>query len=208
MDFSRFPITLALIAANCILSYMCFGNASLRYKLIFHPPAITQHKQWYRFISSAFIHEDGNHLLFNMLTLFFFGQSLEPGFTDMGLGPVVYIIFYFTAIVAAEIPTFIKEKNNERYTSLGASGAVSAVVFALVLFAPWEKIYLKFIIPVPFVLYAVGYLAYSAYMDKKGTDNIGHSAHFWGALYGVVFMALAYPDSLKIFIKEISHPHF
>lgn len=208
MNFADFPITIVLIIINCILSFMCFKDDGLKYKLIFHPVSVVQNKQWYRFITSAFIHGDVNHLLFNMLTLFFFGMSLEPGFTALGLGPVLYIVFYFTAIIAAEIPTYIKEKNNERYFSLGASGAVSAIVFALVLFAPWEKIYLKFIIPIPFILYAVGYIAYSMYMDKKGKDNIGHSAHLWGALYGVAFMLIAYPDSLKIFIERLSHPSF
>ena len=208
MDFSQFPITLILIAINCLLSFICFSNNDLLNKLIFHPPAITQNKQWYRFLTSGFIHKDGNHLFFNMLTLFFFGQSLEPGFTALGLGPALYLVFYLSAIVVSEIPTYIKEKNNENYFSLGASGAVSAIVFAMVLFAPWEKVYLKLFIPIPFILYAVGYLAYSAYMSKKGNDNIGHSAHLWGALYGVVFMIAAYPDVLKIFQERIMHPHF
>lgn len=208
MDFTTFPITLLLIAINCLLSFICFSNHELLNKLIFHPPAITQSRQWYRFLSSGFVHKDGSHLLFNMITLFFFGQSLEPGFTALGLGPVLYLVLYLSAIIVSEIPSYIKEKNNENYFSLGASGAVSAVVFAMVLFAPWEKIYLKLFIPIPFVLYAVGYIAYSAYMDKKGQDNIGHSAHLWGALYGLVFMVVAYPDSLKIFMERITHPHF
>ncbi|MFN8243853.1 MAG: rhomboid family intramembrane serine protease [Ferruginibacter sp.] len=208
MDFSTFPITLILIAVNCLLSFICFSNSDLLNKLIFHPPAVAQQKQWYRFLSSGFIHKDGGHLLFNMLTLFFFGQALEPGFTALGLGPGLYLVFYLTAIIVSEIPTYIKEKNNENYYSLGASGAVAAVVFAMVLFAPWEKIYLKMMIPIPFILYAVGYLIYSAYMARKGTDNIGHSAHLWGSLYGLVFMIIAYPDSVKIFIEQIQHPHF
>jgi len=208
MDLSNSPITLALIAANCIISFMAFKNNVLLNKLIFHPPDITKNKQWYRFITSGFIHKDFNHLLFNMITLFFFGQALEPLFDAVGLSPIVYLVFYLSAIVVSEIPTYIKEKNNENYYSLGASGAVSAVVFALVLFAPWEKIYIKFIIPVPFILYAVGYLAYSAYMDRKGTDHIGHSAHLWGALYGIAFMLVAFPESYKIFMDQIAHPHF
>jgi len=208
MDFSSFPITLVLIAINCIVSFTAFSNRNLLGKLIFHPPAIAQHNQWYRFITSGFIHQDGNHLLFNMLTLFFFGQTLEPGFNDLGLGPVLYLTFYLLAIIASELPTYFKHKNNSNYYSLGASGAVSAVVFALVLFKPWDMIYLQFFIPIPFVLYAVGYLAYSAYMDKKGNDNIGHSAHFWGAVFGIVFMLITYPKAFGIFIREITHPPF
>ena len=208
MNLSDFPITITLIAINCLLSFICFSNNTLMNKLIFHPPAISQNNQWYRFLTSGFIHKDGSHLLFNMITLFFFGQSLEPGFTLLGLGPTLYIVFYLSAIIVSEIPTYLKHKNDENYYSLGASGAVAAIVFAMVLFAPWEKIYLKLFIPIPFILYAVGYLAYSAYMDRKGKDNIGHSAHLWGSLYGLVFMLIAYPDSLKIFMEQIIHPHF
>ena len=207
MDITRFPITLVLIAINCILSFMCFSNNDLLNKLIFHPPAVAQQRQWYRFLTSGFIHKDGNHLLLNMITLFFFGMVLEPGFTTLGLGPVLYAVFYLSAIIVSEIPTYIKKRNDENYYSLGASGAVSAVVFAIVLFAPWELIYLKFFIPIPFILYAVGYIIYSFYMDRKGTDHVGHSAHLWGALYGIVFMLIAYPDSLKIFMDKITHPH-
>lgn len=208
MNFSSFPITLALIVINCVISFIGFQNEAFLNKLIFHPPAITRDKQWYRFISSGFLHKDGNHLFLNMLTLFFFGQTLEPGFTALELGPIAYIFFYLSAIAVSEIPTYLKHKDNENYYSLGASGAVAAVVFALVLFEPWSKIYLKLFIPIPFILYAVGYLVYSAYMDKKGTDNIGHSAHLWGSLYGVAFMLVAYPDSWRIFIEQVSHPHF
>ncbi len=209
MDLSQSPVTLLLIAVTCLVSFLAFNNQSIMYKLMFHPPAVHQQKQWYRFITSGFIHKDGNHLLFNMLTLFFFGQSLEPGFTSLGIGGgTVFLLFYLTAIIISELPTYFKHKYNENYYSLGASGAVSAVVFALVLFAPWEKIYLKLFIPIPFVVYAVGYIAYSIYMDKKGTDNVGHSAHLWGALYGVVFMILSYPHSVQIFMDEIMHPHF
>lgn len=208
MNFSQFPITLILIAINCILSFICFSNNDLLNKLIFHPVSVNQNKQWYRFLSSGFIHKDTGHLIFNMLTLFFFGQSLEPGFTTLGLGPILYIVFYLSAIVVSEMPTYLKHKNNENYYSLGASGAVSAVVFALILFMPWSTILLKFIIPIPFILYGVGYLLYSAYMNKKGGDNIGHSAHLFGAVYGILFMIIAYPDSIKIFMEQIMHPKF
>ncbi len=208
MDFD-FPITVSLIIANCVVSFVAFNNQDLINKLIFHPPAISQNNQWYRFITSGFIHKDVNHLLFNMLTLFFFGKTLEPGFGVLGIGGGIgYLLFYIAAIAVSEIPTYIKHKNDESYFSLGASGAISAVVFALVLFEPWGTVYLKFIIPIPFILYAVGYLIYSTYMAKKGGDGVGHSAHLWGALFGIVFFLIAYPNSIKIFMGQLAHPHF
>jgi membrane associated rhomboid family serine protease len=208
MDFD-FPITVALIIANCVVSFIAFNNADLMNKLIFHPPAVSQSNQWYRFITSGFIHKDVNHLLFNMLTLFFFGKTLEPGFTALGIGGGIgYLLFYIAAIAVSEIPTYIKHKNDDNYFSLGASGAISAVVFALVLFEPWGTVYLKFIIPIPFILYAVGYLFYSTYMAKKSGDGVGHSAHLWGALFGIAFFIVAYPNSIKIFMEQLAHPHF
>jgi membrane associated rhomboid family serine protease len=170
---------------------------------------VDRNKQWYRFITSGFIHGDVNHLLFNMLTLFFFGRDIEQVFTLANIGgPIGFLAFYLAAIVISEIPSYIKHKTNPNYSSLGASGAIAAVVFSLVLFNPWGIILLKFIIPIPFILYAVGYVAYSSYMAKKGGDGIAHSAHLWGALFGIVFLAVAYPNSLKIFMDQIVHPHF
>ena len=209
MDFAQTPVTFALIAINCIVSFLAFNNRDLMNKLVFHPVSVDKNKQWYRFITSGFIHADVNHLLFNMLTLFFFVPSIERIFIDGNIGGSIgYLGFYLAAIAVSEIASYIKHKDNPNYSSLGASGAISAVVFSLVLFNPWGTILLKFIIPIPFILYAVGYVAYSSYMDKKGGDGIGHSAHLWGALFGIVFLIVAYPTSLKIFMREIVQPHF
>jgi membrane associated rhomboid family serine protease len=205
-----YPITIALIVANCIISFLAFNNNDLMNKLIFHPVTVSQQKQWYRFISSGFLHKDFNHLLFNMITLFFFGGSLEVLFKNYNIagGAIGYLFFYIAAIIVADLPTYKKEKNNANYYSLGASGAVCAVLFATVLFDPWATLLIKFIIPVPFIVYAVGYLIYSNYMSKKGGDGIGHSAHLWGGLFGIAFMLFAYPHSLQIFLEKVMHPHF
>lgn len=209
MDFAQTPITFLLIAVNCIVSFLAFNNRDLMNKLVFHPVSVDKNKQWYRFISSGFIHADVNHLLFNMLTLFFFGREIESVFTYANIGGQWgFLAFYLAAIAVSEIPSYLKHKTNPNYSSLGASGAIAAVVFSLVLFNPWGIILLKFIIPIPFILYAVGYVAYSSYMAKKGGDGIGHSAHLWGAIFGIVFLAAAYPTSLKIFMEQIVHPHF
>ncbi len=202
-------VNLGLIAITCLISILAFNNKDLMGKFIFHPVSVKEHKQWYRLLTSGFLHADWNHLIFNMLTLFFFGGNVEKLFEMIGLGGAVgYILFYLAAIVVSSLPSYFKHKNNDHYYALGASGAVSAVMFAVVLFAPWSTILLKFIIPIPFILYAVGYIAYSAYMDKKGGDNIGHSAHLYGALFGIAFMLVAYPESFKIFIEQLKHPKF
>lgn len=208
METMNFPVTLVLIAITCILSLVCFSNADMRGKMIMWPPAVSEKREYFRFISSGFIHADGSHLLFNMLTLFFFGRNLEPLFVELGLGRTGYLLFYLGGIIVSEIPSYLKHKNDEYYYSLGASGAISAVVFALILFAPWATIYLKFIIPIPFILYGVGYLIYSAYMSRKGGDHINHSAHLWGALFGIAFMAVVTPEVFKSFIEQLQHPHF
>ncbi len=208
MNPANFPITITLIAANCLLSFICFRNQSLMDKLIFHPVSIKENKQYYRYITAGFIHADGQHLLFNMITLFFFGPPLERFFANNMGEAIIYPMFYFIALIVSHIPSYIKHQRNDYFRSLGASGAVSAVTFALILFMPWATIFLKFIIPIPFILYGVGYIAYSIYMDKKGGDNIGHSAHLWGAVFGIAFMLIIYPEVIPIFLEEIKHPRF
>lgn len=197
-------ITLIIIALTCLISIVAFQNESVVNKLSFSPYIIHRDKgQWFRFISIGFVHGDLGHLFFNMLTLFFFGRSIEILFS-----PAEYLLFYLSALVMSAAPVFQKQKNNPDYVAVGASGAVSAVVFALVLYAPWEKVYLKFLIPIPFILYAVGYLFYSGYMSKRQSDNIAHDAHLWGALYGLAFTLITHPEVLGRFISEIQHPRF
>jgi membrane associated rhomboid family serine protease len=197
-------ITWLIIGFTCLLSFAAFKNSEVYGKLVFSPYLINrQRSEWFRFLSVGFVHADAGHLLGNMLTLFFFGRGIEQVFSS-----TQYIVFYITALALSSAPSFSKHKDNPEYSAVGASGAVSAIVFATVLYAPWEIIYLKFLIPLPFIVYGVGYLAYSAYMSKKGTDNIGHDAHLWGALYGVAFTLITHPDSLGRFLSEIVHPHF
>ncbi len=201
-------ITVIIIAITCLVSYLAFSNEKLMEDLIFYPPAITRDHQWYRFITSGFIHADMMHLGFNMLTLYFFGKNLEFVYTEyFGVNKFWYLLLYFGALIVSQIPSFIKNKNSYYYRSLGASGAVSAIVFSMILLMPWSTLYV-FIIPVPAIVYAIFYLGYSIYMSKKGGDSINHDAHIWGAIFGITFSIALHPEVLSIFLNELSHPHF
>jgi membrane associated rhomboid family serine protease len=197
-------ITWIIIGLTCLVSYAAFKDESVSSKLIFSPYIINRQKgEWFRFVSIGFVHVDAGHLIGNMLTLFFFGKAIEQLFS-----PAQYLLFYASALVMSAAPVYRKQKDNPAYTAAGASGAVSAIVFATVLYAPWEIILLKFFIPLPFILYAVGYLFYSGYMARRQSDNIGHDAHLWGALYGIAFTLLIHPEVLSRFIGELMHPPF
>lgn len=198
-------ITIGIITLNVILSLFCFSNKGAFDKLSFVPQQMAKDStQSYRFLSHAFIHADVGHLLFNMLTLYFFGSELENGV----LSPLEYILFYLASIVFSSLPSYQKNRDNPDYTAVGASGAVSAVMFSLVLFSPWSVIYLKFVIPIYFVLFACGYLAYSYYQSKNSQDNIAHDVHLWGALFGIAYMLIVHPASLRIFLDQITNPPF
>jgi membrane associated rhomboid family serine protease len=160
-------------------------------QLIFYPPAISRRKQVYRFITCGFIHADAMHLIFNMFSFFFLGQIVEQKFrTELfgDSGQLLYIVLYISALVVCLLPTYLKNPDNYYYKSLGASGAVSAVVFTFIMLDPMQGLSLLFIpIPIPAFLFGILYLVISAYLDKRGGGNINHSAHFWGAIYGIVF---------------------
>ena len=198
--------TLAIIAVTCVVSFLAFKNNKLISDLILWPPAISRNKQYYRLITYGFIHADGQHLLFNMITLFFFGQLIEQFVTGY-IGTLGFVAFYLSAILVSILPTYMKNVGNPQYRSLGASGAVSAVLFGFVLLQPWATI-LVFFIPCPAIIYAVIYIAYSIYMDRQGSDNINHSAHLWGAAYGVLFLLAMEPRLIGAFLEQLSQPRF
>ena len=199
-------ITLAIIAITCVVSYLAFNNSRLMNDLILWPPAITQQREYHRLVTYGVVHADFTHLLFNMFTLFFFGRAMEPFFTGM-LGPFGFALFYIGGLVVSILPTYLKNRSNPNYRSLGASGAVSAVLFAYILIAPWQRI-IVLVIPMPAIVYAVVYTAYSIYMDRRGQGNVNHSAHLWGAAYGVLFTILVNPRVLPLFIDALTHPTF
>ncbi len=200
----KMNITLIIILITCGVSFMAWNNTELYNKLIFNPYIIFHKNEWYRLFSSALIHADIPHLVINMFVLYSFGSFIEQVY-DLYIpgGLALYAAMYILAIGAANIKTLIENKNNVWYNAVGASGAVSAVVFAFVLFAPIEKILFFGIIPIPAFLYGLLYLVYSQYMSKKASDNIGHDAHFFGAVFGFVFTGLLRPELFQMFVSKI-----
>jgi membrane associated rhomboid family serine protease len=206
--FGYTPITISIIIITCLISFAGFSNSKIIDSFIFWPPAITNNKQYYRFVTCGFVHANFMHLAFNMFTLYFFGRIMEVYYMGrLGLQHYYFFILYIGALIVSVLPTYFKQKNNYNYRSLGASGAVCAVLFAFILLKPWETIFL-FFIPIPAIVYAVLFLVYSMYMSRKGGDFINHDAHFWGAAFGIAFTVVLRPEVISIFLSELSHPHF
>jgi membrane associated rhomboid family serine protease len=199
-------VTLIIIAITCAVSFVALNNPKMLDALILWPPAVTRNNDYYRLLSYGLIHADFPHLLFNMITLYFFGRAMED-FYNAQMGDYGFAFFYVLGLLASILPTYIKNKNNAQYRSLGASGAVSAVLFAFILFQPWATIYV-YVIPVPAIIYAVLYVAYTIYSERRGGDNINHSAHLWGAAYGIAFTLIMEPRVLNVFLDALTHPSF
>ncbi|MBL7737455.1 MAG: rhomboid family intramembrane serine protease [Chitinophagaceae bacterium] len=206
-------ITLIIVILTAVISFTAFSNEKVLNDMIFYPPSITQDKQYYRFITCGFIHADIAHLAFNMISLYLFGEFVEERFIDIfgNGGKILYIALYLSALAVSLIPTYLKNRNNANYRSLGASGAVSAVVFAGLMIAPYVKVGFFFIPPIiPGFVFGPLYLLISAYLDKKGGGNINHSAHLWGALYGLAFLIIAGKlsgeyNAIDEFVRGISY---
>lgn len=199
-------ITYIIIAITVIVSFLAFANEKLMSKLIFNPYVIDKRKQYYRFITAGFIHADIMHLLFNMYALFLFGSIVQHTLINLfqSNGWWLYVLLYVSALVMSSMFSFYKHRENPRYNALGASGAVSAVLFASIIIVPTQSL---MIFPIPFFIpsYILGplYLAYTYYMSKKGTDNIGHDAHFFGALWGIIFILLLWHGAFQNFISQL-----
>lgn len=201
-------ITWIIILLTSAISIPAFSNRAFFDKMKFNAFIIKENKQWYRFISYGLIHADWMHLLINMFVLYSFGEQVEMMFIYIfGLkGTILFLILYVSAIFISAYPSYEKHKNNSWYNAVGASGAVSAILFSSILLLPSSKIYLLFIpFPIPAVIFGILYLIYSAYMAKKAVDNIGHDAHFWGAIYGLTFPIFLKPSLFLNFINQIEN---
>jgi membrane associated rhomboid family serine protease len=196
--------TLILVLVTTAISIYALMNPTLIDRLILWPPAISRDRQYERFVTHGFIHADNQHLLFNMITLYFFGRTME-GVYDQLIGPFGFILFYLGALVFSILPTYAEHRNDSRYRSLGASGAVSAVLFAFILLAPWATIYI-IVIPVPAIVYGVAYVLWEMYKQKRGSDNVNHSAHLWGAAYGVAVTLVLSPSLFGQFVSRLMNP--
>ncbi len=199
-------ITLVLVIITSLISYQALSDASLLYRLQHSPYQEAQRGEHYRFITSGFVHGSFPHLLINMFVFWQFGQIVESYFLQIFgelMGRINYILLYFLTIIVADLPTFFKHRNNPSFASVGASGAVSGVLFAFILFNPWSTLLLFFIIPCPAIVAAVLYLVYSSWASRNQNDRIDHDAHFYGAVFGMLFTILLKPSVFNIFLQEL-----
>ena len=199
-------VTLGIIAITCVVSFIGFSNPRLIDRLILWPPALTRGKEYWRLVTCGLIHADTTHLAFNMITLYFFGGFMERFYAPY-IGAPGYALFYAGGLVVSCLPSYLRHRDDSNYRSLGASGAVSAVLFAFILLQPWATIYV-FVVPVPAIIYAVLYLAYTIYMDRRRADRINHSAHLWGAIYGILVTILIEPRVAGVFFQQLVQPGF
>jgi membrane associated rhomboid family serine protease len=198
-------ITLAIIIITAAISLIGFSNTTFSLKLIFTPYRTIHFNEWWRIVSCGLLHADFFHLFINMFVLYSFGQAVEYyyHFAFGNVSGAMFVLLYISSIAAANVSTLLKHQNSLNYKSLGASGAVSAIVFTSILFNPYAKIYLYGIIGLPGILLGIAYLIYSYYMSKRGDDNINHEAHFYGAVYGMLFTVVFKPVLFLHFIKQL-----
>ena len=192
------PAALIIFLATIGTSlYAMYKDNSLIGKLILHPYSVIHNNKWFTVITSSFIHADLFHLMFNMISFYFFAFQLENI-----VGTFNFLIIYFGSMAIADLPTIFKHKDNYNYRSLGASGAVSGVIYSFIVFFPLGTIY-AFFIPMPAILFAVLFLVYGWWMSRRGMDFINHSAHNWGALSGFVLTLILIPGALNHFISSL-----
>ena len=199
-------ITIIIIVVTAVVSVICFSQAGLFETLKFSAYDVWHRRQWHQMLTYGLVHGGWGHLLFNMITLYCFGRIVEQYFGAAfgDKGAVLYVVFYVTALIVSTIGDLIKFRDNPSYSAVGASGAVSAILFAAILFEPRMGINIYLIpIPVPAYIFAPLYLVYCIIMARKNVDNIGHSAHFWGAVYGLLFPLLLRPDIFTHFLNQL-----
>ena len=200
-------ITLVIIGITALISYQGLNNRDFFDRLKHYPVAEEQNKEYFRMLTSGFLHGSWIHLFFNMYVLLQFGEIIENLFVSIfgNFGRIIYVVFYLTAIVIADIPTFLKHKHNPGFSSIGASGAVSAVVFAFIIYNPLHGLTFIFFpfFSIPAIILGIGYLIYSSWASQKGGGNLDHMAHFAGAIYGVIFLIICHPPVIQRFIDQI-----
>ena len=198
------PINYLIIGFTVLISILAFNNRYLFVKLKHWPYEESRNGEYYRWLTSGLIHADPMHLIFNMLTLYFFGEFVEQWFvvTFPGMGGFIYLLFYLTGIIAASSATFFRYRNTPGFASIGASGAVASVLFASILIFPTSTIYFL-IIPMKGFIFGIVYMWYTAYAARRGGDNIDHTAHYYGAVFGFFFPILLSPSLLPDFIGQI-----
>jgi len=197
-------ITNVIVGITCLVSLLALRFPVATALLIFHPVTMREQQQWYRLLTSGLIHADFMHLAINMFVLWSFGNVIESYYASGYLGAqgaLKYSVLYFGGIIVSSLPSYFRHNRNPRYAALGASGGVAAVVFASILFDPWQNLYLYGVIAIPQILAGAAYLYYSWYQDKRANDNVGHMAHFAGAIWGFVFTGLMNAELFVRFLQ-------
>lgn len=193
------PITFGLIAANLVASFFAFSNSDFYEQNLFRVGNVVKGNEWHRTLTSGFLHTGTTHLLVNMLTLFFFGPTLEEI-----LGPTGYVIVYFGSLIGASAWMLMEKRGDLGYSAVGASGAVSGVILAYCLFFPFNMLYLFFAIPMPAIVFGVGFIALSWFLSQREGGMIAHGAHLGGALAGLALTVLVEPRAIGVFMRAIS----
>ena len=192
------PVASIIFVFTLVTSVYAFNNTDLFGKFMLHPYSVAKGNKLYTFITSGLIHADWMHLFFNMFTFFFFAFKLETMIGHWQFG-----LLYIVSLVLSDIPTAVRHKDDYRYSSLGASGAISAVLFSYILFQPLSMIGVMFI-PMPAIVFGVLYLVYCVYMSRNSRDSINHDAHFFGALTGLILTVILVKGIIPHFIGQLS----
>ncbi len=210
------PLTYVIIGITVAVSIWCFSNRELKYRLTFSPYSARHQNKWFNTITHAFVHADYIHLFFNLFVLYSFGYQsssygafgLEADYVRFfgGFGQLWYGLLYFGGIIFATIPAFYKHANNPNYLAVGASGAVSAVLFSSIILNPFNSLQFIFLpgVPIYSIVFGILYLIYEVYMSKKGKDNIAHDAHFSGAIFGILFTIAIRPETFTELITQVA----
>lgn len=202
------PIIFILIGITALISISAFNNRILMGQLIHTPYDIKRNNQWYRLLTSGFLHADWQHLIFNMLTFYFFAPQVFEAYHFLfdAKGIFYFLMLYLGGIVISDLPSFVKNQKNPAYASLGASGGVSAVLFAFIFLFPDVKLQLLILpIPISGIIWGIIYLAGSFYMSQRGGGRINHSAHITGAFFGVAYTLMLKPTLLQNFIDGVKN---
>ena len=194
---------LIILVVTVIASYQANNRPSLKEQLLYHPYRVKAFKEWHRIVTHAFVHADFTHLALNAFVLFQFGARLE-GLMQQNLGAAFFPMLYFGGIAFAAIPGMVRHHDNPNYRSLGASGAVSAVLISYILHFPTAELLLFFIVPLPAFIVGILFFVYEHQMDKRSRGNIAHDAHLWGGLYGLLFTVATTPQVVPAFVAAIS----
>jgi membrane associated rhomboid family serine protease len=203
-------MTIIIIIVTLIITVIAFYNDEVMSKMMLNPYQVYHKKEWYRMITHGFLHADWTHLIINMIVLYSFGSNVEAWFGKLKMAgyidsvAITYSLLYFGGIIIASMITLFRHRNNRWYNSVGASGAVSAIIFTSIFFNPLDKLYFFAVIPIPGIVFAVLYLVYSSYMSRRSKDNVNHDAHLLGAVYGFTFPLLIDFDLISHFLQGFS----